>query len=588
MDNILLFLTPLLLYPLLIEAKNINCNSKSFHCVNSTHFMICVDLGGGVSMTIDSFVIRCPPTTFCQETNYFECEYQASTTQKTKFDVTNGFADTNTLTATTETISSEVYQVYINGVNNAVTELVPNELDSEAIKVQDITTSLPNTQKSSLIKYAPTTLSVTVNVLTGVNTQVESKKISTISQYYDVFVDSNKKINTLSNKTLKQYCLNDTISNISLKNKLTATEANYKSTRDSVETTNKLLTTINKINNSYDEHNPTELVLKYKQQIIPTDKSYFAVNPFVYGYEINLTSEGNFNNVSTKIQSKEDKISDDRSFSYFTLYNNVSKSDTIYNNDLVKSVKGRKIITSIKTSRNHKQLLPNTLESVELDDSSKVNKPIFNFNCRNRSRGRFADEGNCRKFYICIGIVAPILGLCPINTVFSEFQQQCTRNLSHCVRKNQFQCVSEGRFIDVWEDNIYYICVKGTDHRFIRFKLQCQNGYRLDKMSLTCKNVKEIIKLSSSSLSSSLYDEDNKKISKTITKKRTDKNLFINNESFKCEKEGKFSDPSNCRRYYVCTKTSKSILRRKRKSCDSYEVFDKDKNKCVDQDSHEC
>ncbi|KAF9822826.1 hypothetical protein SFRURICE_000895 [Spodoptera frugiperda] len=48
---------------------------KAFHCVNSTHFMICVDLGGGLSTTIDDFVIPCPATTVCHGHNIFECEF---------------------------------------------------------------------------------------------------------------------------------------------------------------------------------------------------------------------------------------------------------------------------------------------------------------------------------------------------------------------------------------------------------------------------------------------------------------------------------------------------------------------------------
>ncbi|KAF9405130.1 hypothetical protein HW555_013998, partial [Spodoptera exigua] len=58
-----------------IATVNINCNGKAFHCVNSTHFMICVDLGGGLSTTIDDFVIPCPETTVCQAHNIFECEF---------------------------------------------------------------------------------------------------------------------------------------------------------------------------------------------------------------------------------------------------------------------------------------------------------------------------------------------------------------------------------------------------------------------------------------------------------------------------------------------------------------------------------
>ncbi|XP_028038040.1 uncharacterized protein LOC114248827 [Bombyx mandarina] len=64
----------------LIASTNIDCLGKAFHCVNSTHFMICVDIGAGFSSTIDDFVIPCPPTTVCQQNNRFECEFPPITT----------------------------------------------------------------------------------------------------------------------------------------------------------------------------------------------------------------------------------------------------------------------------------------------------------------------------------------------------------------------------------------------------------------------------------------------------------------------------------------------------------------------------
>ena len=59
----------------MIASMNINCSGRAFHCVNSTHFMICVDLGGGLSTTIDDFVIPCPATTVCHPNNIFECDF---------------------------------------------------------------------------------------------------------------------------------------------------------------------------------------------------------------------------------------------------------------------------------------------------------------------------------------------------------------------------------------------------------------------------------------------------------------------------------------------------------------------------------
>ncbi|XP_013175347.1 PREDICTED: protein PF14_0175-like isoform X2 [Papilio xuthus] len=245
-------------------------------------------------------------------------------------------------------------------------------------------------------------------------------------------------------------------------------------------------------------------------------------------------------------------------------------------------------IKNIQTTTKSSLILQNSEQSRTATSKTykETPKSSLTFDCRNHSRGRYADKDNCRKFYICIGYSTPIVGFCPENTVFSEFKKQCTNNLSHCIRNNQFKCVKDGRFIDVWQDNMYYLCVKGPNHRFLRLKLQCKSGYILDKVNVTCKQGKKDMKLSSSSSNSSSSSSSSDR-KKNKSNKKSNKKLS-NDTGFKCNEEGKFVDPNNCRKYYVCSKTSKSVLRRKRKKCDSDEVFDDDKKKCVDEDSYEC
>ncbi|XP_032512278.2 mucin-3B-like isoform X2 [Danaus plexippus] len=64
-------------------CSNIDCNGKAFHCVNSTHFKICVDFGGGISTTVDEYLIPCPQDTVCKSYNLYECEYEKTTTSST-------------------------------------------------------------------------------------------------------------------------------------------------------------------------------------------------------------------------------------------------------------------------------------------------------------------------------------------------------------------------------------------------------------------------------------------------------------------------------------------------------------------------
>ncbi|XP_045492191.1 probable serine/threonine-protein kinase DDB_G0282963 [Colias croceus] len=224
-----------------------------------------------------------------------------------------------------------------------------------------------------------------------------------------------------------------------------------------------------------------------------------------------------------------------------------------------------------------------TIAPVVATHRTTVNTRAFGFNCLNRFRGKYADENDCQKFYICIGRFYPIVGHCPKNTVFSDILKQCTRNLSHCVRNNQFQCVRAGRFSDIWEHNAYYICVKNK-YNYVRFKLRCQRGYVLNMKSVTCieDNLQvsllnhEVDSKSSSSSSSSMDSRSSNKDKKPLK------------YNFQCIQEGKFSDPYDCRTYYVCKKNSKSEFRRRKKNCDPDEVFHKRKKKCVDAESYEC
>lgn len=251
------------------------------------------------------------------------------------------------------------------------------------------------------------------------------------------------------------------------------------------------------------------------------------------------------------------------------------------------------------------------MNTVKVDVERTNVNTNFNFDCQNRTRGRYSDKTDCRKFYVCIGMRQPIEGLCPVNTVFSEIKKQCTKNLSYCIRQNQFKCVTNGRFSYFLEHNVYFICVKNHREEFVKFKFQCQNGYKLDKIMVRCvedeteppnksisndseatiekntsSNNRDLSKTYDNSYSTNENAKD--KVLKTVKdKSRSERNK--GNKDFKCEKEGKFPDSKSCREYYVCSKSNRSEeYRQRRKKCDSDEVFHKEKKKCVDADSFEC
>lgn len=238
------------------------------------------------------------------------------------------------------------------------------------------------------------------------------------------------------------------------------------------------------------------------------------------------------------------------------------------------------------------------------NNKDKTVSTILNlsFNCQYKSRGRYGDNKDCRKFYICIGRKQPIIGRCPENTVFSEVRKQCTKNLSYCVRNNRFMCVSKGRYIDIKNNDLYYICVRNGNRTFVRYTFQCQNGYYLNKILVRCLPITSSDNVSKIVVTKVKKDKEKLAIKKSAksesSRKNSDQSINQNNsgESDKnseliesvCDDVGKYSDPDDCRIYYICYKNGKSEMKIKKKKCESDEVFHKKQKRCVDAESYEC
>ncbi|GBP56917.1 hypothetical protein EVAR_33973_1 [Eumeta japonica] len=92
--------------------------------------------------------------------------------------------------------------------------------------------------------------------------------------------------------------------------------------------------------------------------------------------------------------------------------------------------------------------------------------------------------------------------------------------------------------------------------------------------------------LNSSKEKKTKSDERYKKDNAKTTGKNENTSGDSSAAEFRCVKEGKFPDYSDCTKYYECKRRNES-LRRKRRKCDKGEVFHKQKKKCVDADSHE-
>ncbi|XP_013134668.1 PREDICTED: probable serine/threonine-protein kinase DDB_G0282963 [Papilio polytes] len=538
-----------------------------------------------------------------------------------------------------------LYDGFVNSINNDInptiqvsTSTVRYE-DQTALRLENVKENL--TQDVRQVNYNVTILSSeTINATTAATTTFALKPHNSTFIVINKMnnANSNTRINNKS-KILNDHILNDMLlTNKSVMNVATTNKNNAR--------VNKLEQDLNSKNNfsiSYDKVGRGKLQLKVHNV---TTKSIERNSKVHENIKVdNVTERSQHNNTNTTIlkDSKNESIiqkCSNRSICIsqangqvsIELYNKTRINVSVRNNSNSKTKETRVrdndhvLITTVNNApktelgtvnkivmqtERHDSAIPlgptylnrkketnempikhieTTKSSLILQNNTLQTTSALLFDCKNHSRGRYADKDNCRKFYICIGYSIPIIGNCPENTVFSEFKKQCTNNLSHCIRNNQFKCVKDGRFIDVWQDNMYYVCVKGPNHRFLRLKLECKSGYILDKVNVMCKQGKKVLKTSSSisansSSSSASLSSSNKK--KNKSHKNSNKKSS-NDTGFKCNEEGKFVDPNNCRKYYICSKTSKSVLRRKRKKCDSDEVFDDEKKECVDEDSYEC
>lgn len=314
----------------------------------------------------------------------------------------------------------------------------------------------------------------------------------------------------------------------------------------------KNITLLNKRKNIYNSTNNSE--------------SIFGINKEQQKSVINGTEAKVENLTGYKIFSKQIKQSNSSAESHM-INMNVSSS-------LSYQMSNKSSLTTVV------HLLANAKNPPRTINASKVVNTTSPVDCLKLPRGKYADSKDCQKFYICVGKLQPVVGKCPNNTVFSEINKQCTKNLSHCVRNHQFHCLYDGRFKDFLRDNVYYICVKNNKNGFLRYKLECQNGYHLNKAKVKCE---ENVNQSDTPLSNSR----NVSIDRNGSVSKSDISENSGSIELECKKEGKFPHPKDCRKYYVCTKNSKDEYRRKIKSCSSEEIYDRKKKKCVSLDSEE-
>ncbi|XP_050672283.1 uncharacterized protein LOC126970441 isoform X4 [Leptidea sinapis] len=315
-------------------------------------------------------------------------------------------------------------------------------------------------------------------------------------------------------------------------------------------------------------------IFKDNQVLNSTINRSFKAPTTAMVYESNIT-----NPLITKMITQTEKV---KLFTASTQANTTT-SNKYYTLQTAK-INGANINKTSKPSTHNVTNFMNISNSrASIRNNVTITRHNSTFSCLNRLRGKYSDANSCGKFYICIGRVNPIVGNCPGNTIFSDILKQCTRNLSHCIRNNRFKCVSSGRYSDVWKPDTYYICVK-SKNKYVRFTLKCQNGYHLDKQSITCVE----FSVSTPITPVSQKVDSNSKLSVSSSDSISTSRRQSGRNDFSCTKEGKYADPYDCRKYYVCSKNSKSEFRRRNRKCDSDEVFHRKKKKCVDADSYEC
>lgn len=93
-----------------------NCFGNAFICTDSTHFLSCVDIGNGTTITVDNSTQACPPDLICDAKNPLQCQLQGTTKVIPK--VTTVKPKVTTVKLKVTTVRPKITKPHSNGYGN--------------------------------------------------------------------------------------------------------------------------------------------------------------------------------------------------------------------------------------------------------------------------------------------------------------------------------------------------------------------------------------------------------------------------------------------------------------------------------------
>ncbi|GBP56918.1 hypothetical protein EVAR_33974_1 [Eumeta japonica] len=203
------------------EATNIDCAGKAFYCSNSTNFMICVDQGNGIALTVDDMSIPCPPGTECRPDNIFECEFPRLTTPPMRATVTSDAIE-NSTSATVVSVSTATQDKNTIAINNLGSVITDSPINAESVSTSFDSKLTPKEESAMNIserKISTEKELLFTTPLTQVltNSSYNTEGLFVTTNYENTLITQEVTMNTLSDFTVnpKANTVNVNVSTVS-------------------------------------------------------------------------------------------------------------------------------------------------------------------------------------------------------------------------------------------------------------------------------------------------------------------------------------------------------------------------------------
>ncbi|XP_055644747.1 mucin-19-like [Toxorhynchites rutilus septentrionalis] len=177
--------------------------------------------------------------------------------------------------------------------------------------------------------------------------------------------------------------------------------------------------------------------------------------------------------------------------------------------------------------------------------------------------GIFPHPNDRCKYYVCIWLPFGIYGLelnCTNGMVYNPMKQRCTEDKRPSL-PNQFVCTGSGSFPDPSDNRMYYQCIRHFG-LWIPIRRNCAKNQKFNATLNECATEATPASARDDSDSEEDSDEAKEKV------------------KFECVTAGRFADPNDCSKYFICTLKKKDRFKKKQVRCPKGHRFDASLQDC--------